>query len=262
MVTKSGMARLETLLARWLLSGGTLEQSQGPQVRSHRTEPWAARLKGACQCCPGDGRTSCTWGGWRKHLAQVPPTESQCADALKGWDATRGAQELLTRAIYAAWTRDRPESLSMKKITVLSYLTKGLASNLKSTPKILSDTSNCEVWFLLTSLGTMISCLSVSFHQTNTPHLYPENRGATVGLLPQVPHMWWAITTNSSDWGEGKAKRITTRNVKEQQISPEKPIYHVFQATSRARLPLLVTGKASSLAAGAISGTQMWFCVL
>ena len=65
-----------------------------------------------------------------------------------------------------------------KKITVLSYLTKGLASNLKSTPKILSDTCNCEVWFLLTSLGTMISCLSVSFHQTKIPHLHPENRGA------------------------------------------------------------------------------------
>ena len=65
-----------------------------------------------------------------------------------------------------------------KKITVLSYLTKGLASNLKSTPKILSDTCNCEVLFLLTSLGTMISCLSVSFHQTKIPHLHPENRGA------------------------------------------------------------------------------------
>lgn len=119
----------------------------------------------------------------------------------------QGAQELLTRAVYVAWTRDRPESLSMKKITVLSYLMKGLANNLKSTPKILGDTCNCQVLFLLTSLGTMISCLLVSFHQTNTPHLYPENRGATAGFLPQVPHMGWATTTNSSDWGEGQGQK-------------------------------------------------------
>ena len=177
-VTKSGMARPETLLARWHLSGGTLEQSQEPQVRSHRTEPWAPRLKGALSVLPGRRKNQLHLGGWRKHLAQVTPTDSQCADARKGWDATRGAQEVLTRAVYAAWTQDRPEGLSMKKVTVLSYLTKGLASNLKSSPKILSDTYNSEVWFLLTSLGTMISCLSVSFHQTKIPHLHPENRGA------------------------------------------------------------------------------------
>lgn len=83
-VTKYGTARSKTLLACWHSSGGALKQSPGPQTRNHCMEPWAPRLKGACQCCPGDGRIKRTWGGWRKHLAQVPPTESQCADALKG----------------------------------------------------------------------------------------------------------------------------------------------------------------------------------
>jgi len=71
-------------------------------------------------------------GGNTRH--RCPPLK---ANVQMLWRAvsSRGAQELLTRAVYVAWTQDRSESLSMKKITVLSYLRKGLASNLKSTPK-------------------------------------------------------------------------------------------------------------------------------
>lgn len=47
----------------------------------------------------------------------------------------QGAQELLTRAVYVAWTQDRPESLSMKKITVLSYLTEGASQQPEKHPQ-------------------------------------------------------------------------------------------------------------------------------
>lgn len=49
--------------------------------------------------------------------------------------SVQGAQELLTRAVYVAWTRDRPESLSTKKITVLSYLTEGASQQPEKHPQ-------------------------------------------------------------------------------------------------------------------------------
>lgn len=48
-------------------------------------------------------------------------------------------------------------------------------------------------------------------------------------------------------------------SVMDQQFSPEKrdTRMYIFQATLHERLPLLVTGKASSLTASATAGIQM-----
>ena len=136
-------------------------------------EPWAPRLKGACQCCPGDGRIKRTWGGWRKHLAQVPPTESQCADALKGCKLQGGPGASYKGSLCSMNPGQIREFIYEKdNSSFLPY--KGASQQPEKHPKILGDTCNCEVLFLLTSLGTVISCLLVSFHQTNTPHLYPR----------------------------------------------------------------------------------------
>lgn len=147
-------------------------------------------------------------------LTQVPHTESPRAGAPKDW-AERQQSSFLQGQPYVAcslagsWAgftrtvQDRPESLSMKKIWVLAYSTRWLNSNLKSTPKILSDTYKHIMYYFYLSLWGLCS---LAYSPPLIKPTLPDCTMRTGTLLSQsclkitlTPYvmpcpMWWATT--------------------------------------------------------------------
>lgn len=186
-----GIAWSETFLAYKGLILGSSGVDQGT-LRGRESSHWAADSQGKRPMSLHIGRDG--WSTFRgvdggnTHLAQVPHTESQQTDALKGWLTGSVAASYKGSFIkHVPWRAVKRVYLNSLGQAKEFYLWKGSCrlhevakQESEKDPKILRDTYKHKTLFLFISLRTLIFCLQSSFQETKTPQLHSKNRDENI----------------------------------------------------------------------------------